>query len=241
MKIVATSLLLMSLVGASALAQSNIDSANKFGWSENAGWTNWRGEASPGQGVLVSGTILSGFIWAENVGWMNVGDGAPSNGVSYANADGTDFGVNIDYLGTAYDGLSDGSLHGLAWSENVGWINFDGGALATPGDPDDDARIDCDGRLSGFAWGENIGWVSLSSAEPGKFVSVEPSFVPTLCDLNYDGSVNGRDVQSFVEVVLTIGVPDWRSVCAGDVEAPHNQVVGFEDVEPFANSVLSSN
>jgi hypothetical protein len=237
MRNVTTSLLLSIMLAASALAQSNIDPTNKFGWMENAGWTNWRGEAEPDQGVLVGTTFLSGFIWAENVGWIIVGNGAPSNGVSYANTDGTDFGVNIDYNGIAYDGLSDGSLHGLAWSENVGWINFDGGAFATPGD---DARIGCDGRLSGFAWGENIGWMNLSSAEPGKFVAVEPSFVPTPCDLNDDDAVNGLDVQFFVEIVLQSSVPDWRSVCAGDVGAPLNQAVGFEDVGPFANCVLGN-
>ena len=240
MRDVATSLLLSIMLAASALAQSNIDSTNKYGWMENAGWTNWRGEAEPDQGVLVGTTFLSGFIWAENLGWMNVGDGTPSNGVSYANTDGTDFGVNIDYNGLAYDGLSDGSLHGLAWSENVGWINFDGGAFATPGDAGDDARIDCDGRLSGFAWGENIGWVNLSSAEPGKFVSMEPSSVPTSCDVNYDGLVNGGDVQFIVDIVMQSSVSDWRSVCAGDVGAPLDSAVGFEDVEPFANCVMGS-
>ena len=63
--------------------------------------------------------------------WINVGDGSPANRVDYGNADGSDCGVNID---------PDGDLHGLAWGENIGWVNFDGGAMTTPRQP---ARIEC--------------------------------------------------------------------------------------------------
>jgi hypothetical protein len=34
-----------------ALAQSNIDPANKFAWGENIGWTNWRDAGGAAQGV----------------------------------------------------------------------------------------------------------------------------------------------------------------------------------------------
>ena len=151
-----TTLASIGLLASNALAQSNIDDTvpNKYAWGENVGWTNWRGEATPGQGVVVGGTFLGGFVWAENVGWINLGDGSPTNGVSYANVDGSDAGVNIDHDGVTYDGLSDGTLHGMAWGENVGWINFDGGAMATPPDP---ARIECDGRLNGYVCHEPRG------------------------------------------------------------------------------------
>src|SRR5438876_384992 len=70
-----------------ALAQSNIDPTHKFAWSENTGWTNWHDAGNPvgAQGVQVGGSFLSGFIWSENAGWINVGDGTPTNSVSYAN------------------------------------------------------------------------------------------------------------------------------------------------------------
>ncbi|HEY3246653.1 MAG TPA: hypothetical protein VGM03_25180 [Phycisphaerae bacterium] len=131
-----------------AWAQSNIDPVNKFAWGENVGWTNWRDANGAAQGVNIGATFLSGFIWGENIGFINVGDGTPANGVSYANANGSDFGVNVG---------AGSLLHGLAWGENVGWINFDGGGLATPPLP---ARIEA-GRLRGFVWGENIGWINL--------------------------------------------------------------------------------
>jgi len=75
----------------------------------------------------------------NNIGWINFGDG---NG-PYPNdpEDSSTFGVNID--------ADTGELLGLAWGENIGWINFDGVAMADPPQP---ARVEsC--RLHGYAWG----------------------------------------------------------------------------------------
>jgi hypothetical protein len=48
-------------------------------------------------------------------------DGADCTGrVCYSNRDSSDFGINVE---------SDGLLHGLAWGENIGWINFDTASL----------------------------------------------------------------------------------------------------------------
>ena len=63
---------------AGLLGPSNIDPANRFGWTENLGWLNWQHDAPiPGDGVSVSATFLAGFVWAENVGWINLGNGGP--------------------------------------------------------------------------------------------------------------------------------------------------------------------
>jgi hypothetical protein len=113
-------------LGAPALAQTNITSANKYSWSENCGYMNWRDANGGTQGVRIRNTFMSGFIWMENVGWVNLGDGTPGGCGEYMNVTGDDFGVNIE---------ADGSLTGLAWGENVGWINFAGGAMATPPPP----------------------------------------------------------------------------------------------------------
>ncbi len=209
------------------MCQSNIDPTNKHAWGENAGWTNWRGEATPGQGVLVAGTFMGGFVWSENVGWINLGDGAPTNGVNYANVDGGDFGVNID---------PDGDLHGMAWGENTGWFNFDGGAMATPPQP---ARIECDGRFTGYVWGENVGWINLDDLTPGKFVSVDAATVPVGCDLNHDGTSNGLDIRLFVEFVLMMSSPDWRDVCSGDVEPVPDMMIDPDDLAAFVSCLLA--
>lgn len=226
----------LAAIVATAFAQSNIDSTvpNKHAWGENIGWTNWRGEATPGQGVHVGAKVLSGFIWGENVGWMNVGDGTPS-GIDgrYANANGTDFGVNVG---------ADGSLSGYAWGENIGWINFGGGAMATPAQP---ARILCASppgeplaRLTGYAWGENIGWINLTSTDPTKYVSLDAASTPISCDMNMDGLLNGRDVQPFVDALL--GGATWNAVCSGDVEPPPDGMLDLDDVDPFVNCLLTA-
>ncbi len=154
-------------------AQSNVSPTDKWSWSENCGWMNWRDAGSPAgtQGVVFESTHLRGFIWAENVGWINVGNGGP-----YLNTTGSNFGVNID---------AEGLLWGYAWGENIGWINLEGGALASPANP---ARIE-GGRLRGYAWGENIGWINLDDANA--FVA----FTPTCPgDVNSDGLVNLADL-----------------------------------------------
>ena len=146
-----TTIIISLAFAAPAVAQFSIDPAHKFAWGENIGWTNWADANGGDQAVRLHATFLSGFIWAENVGWITVGDGTPVNGVTYANANGGDAGVNRD--------PTTGNLTGMAWGENIGWINFAGGGLATPPRP---ARFDAiTNRLRGFAWGENVGWINL--------------------------------------------------------------------------------
>ena len=224
------------VVGLSAalLAQSNIDNTipNKYGWGENVGWTNWRGEATPGQGAIVGNFVMSGYVWGENIGWINLGDGTPTSPPFYANATGLDFGVNV---------ASSGNLSGMAWGENVGWINFGGGAMATPAQP---ARILCASppgqllaRLTGFVWAENIGWINLSDLTAGKYVAVDAATTPLACDVNHDNLKNGRDVQSFVNVLLAGGT--WRDTCSGAVQAAPDKVVNLADIPPFIACLLN--
>jgi len=156
------------------LAQSNVDTTNKWAWGENIGWLNWRDAGTPAgaQGVVFETNHLRGLIWAENVGWINVGNGSGP----YTNTTGLNFGVNID---------AQGLLWGYAWGENIGWINFEGGALASPPNP---ARVE-GGRLRGYAWGENIGWINLD--DENAFVGVNLSCPG---DVTGDGLVNLADL-----------------------------------------------
>ncbi len=206
-----------AVMGAPAMAQSNVASTHKFAWSENCGFVNFRDGGSPigAQGVRIGGSFLSGFAWGENIGWINFGDGTPGNGASYANpTSGTvvgvpDFGVNRD-VGT-------GNLSGFAWGENVGWINFGGGALATPPLA---ARVDVAAkRLRGYAWGENIGWVNLDDANV--FVGVCPA------DYNGDGVVSVQDIFDFLA--------GWF---AGDARADFNGAGGIsvQDIFDFLSA-----
>jgi len=51
------------------------------------------------------------------------------------------------------------NVSGYAWSENIGWIKFDG--------PNYGVRIDPNnGKLSGYAWSSNIGWIKFDPSSP---------------------------------------------------------------------------
>ncbi len=220
----------LTLAGAAiAAAQSDIDATNKYAWTENAGWTNWRDAGSPpgSQGMVVHAEFLSGFVWAENAGWINLGDGSPADGTVYANTTGADFGVNLD-AGT-------GNLSGLAWGENIGWINFAAGAMASPIQP---ARLRCDGRLDGFAWSENIGWINLAITQASKFVALSPAARPIACDMNHDGVSAGDDIQIFLNLMMNGGA-GWRDICSGDLDAAHDGTLTPADVSAFVNCLLA--
>jgi hypothetical protein len=210
-------LALATSLPAAALAQSNVGTTNKFSWGENVGWMNWRDAGNPvsSQGAVVRSSFLSGFVWGENIGWINLGDGTPVNGTSYANANGTDFGVNRDTI--------TGNLSGFAWGENVGWINFSGGALATPAQP---ARYDrVAKRFTGFAWGENIGWINLSLAESGKFVD---AIIPCgLADVAGAGQTIGPDGELTADDIIVFINWFFASDARADV-AGAGQTIGAD-------------
>jgi len=50
-------------------------------------------------------------------------------------------------------------LSGYAWSENIGWISFNG--------PNYSVKVNDDKTLSGYAWSENIGWISFNASDLG--------------------------------------------------------------------------
>ncbi len=204
--------LLAAALAPVSLAQQHIDPVNKYAWSENAGWLNFADAGNPAgsQSVLIATSFLSGYVWGENIGWITLGDGTPTNGVAYANVNGTDAGVNLNTI--------TGELSGYAWGENVGWINFSGGAMATPANP---ARIDFAAhRFRGYAWGENIGWINLDDAT---------HYVGLRCpaDLNGDGFVNGDDYDLFAS---------WFE--AGDIRADftNDGFVNGDDYDAFASA-----
>jgi|GEM_PF-930156 len=207
MKTLLVTFLTFATLAFPAIAQSNVDPASKFSWSENCGYMNWFDAGNPAgtQGAridLVSG-YAQGFIWAENIGWMNLGNGGP-----YTNTTGLNYGVNIN--------PSTGAMTGMAWAENVGWINFSGGALATPPNA---ARVDiASGRLRGYAWGENIGWVNLDVLDSGKFVRVNIGPTCDSIDFNNDGSAfDPQDIEAFLSVFSEGPCVPGTATC-GDID-----------------------
>lgn len=196
-------LILLSTVfaGATANAQSNIEPANSFAWGENVGWTHWRDANGGLDGVRVEATFLGGFVWCENAGWLNLGDGTPGAGTSYANVNGTDFGVNI---------APDGTLDGFGWGENIGWVNFDTSSLGA-----NRARFDAmASRFRGYAWGENVGWINLDDAT--SFVGVIPN-APANDDC-LDAEVIATGVATPFDT--TFATPDGPTPSCGGATAP---------------------
>jgi len=146
MRFIIISLCLVS----TSLADSTIDSTNKYAYSANGGWLNWKWDTSTPQGAVVTGSLLSGFIYSANFGWINLGDGSPTNGHSYTQTAG-EFGVNFSNVG---------NLSGYAWGANIGWINFGWASTSDTSRP----RINLlDGTFSGFAWSSNTGWINLAT------------------------------------------------------------------------------
>jgi len=203
---------MISLMPTAGLAQTSIDPSSKFSWCENVGFMNWADAGDPlgSQSVLIQPSYLTGFIWCENTGWLKLGAGIPADGASYANSDGSDWGVNHN--------SNTGNLSGLAWGENIGWVNFSGGAMANPTNP---ARLDTSAnRLRGYAWSENVGWINLDDSTV--FVGTLPP--PCFADYNQDGGIDGGDVDAFFT--------EWS---AGDSRADVNQDGGVDgsDVDVF--------
>jgi hypothetical protein len=125
-----------------AWADTTVDPAAPYAYAANAGWVNAYADGT--NGAVIGQSFCFGRLYGANLGWISLGNGAPTNGYAYSNADGADAGVN-------HDGA--GRLRGLAWSANAGWIAFEG-----IGDP----RVDlASGDLSGYAWGANLGWIRL--------------------------------------------------------------------------------
>src|SRR6185503_13727226 len=175
-----------------------------YSWGENIGWMNWRDAGDPpgSQGVRVHSSFLSGFIWAEGAGWISVGNGRPVDGIQYGNAEGGDFGVNLE---------SNGDLRGYAWGENIGWLAFDTRSLGSLR-----ARLDSAARrFRGYVWGENVGWINLD--DPEQFVGIDSGDEPVFRrgDSNSDSRV---DISDSIRSIgcLFLGMPCTPCSDAGD-------------------------
>lgn len=169
----------ISSTTSTASAASTISDANRFAYGANFGWIDFRPDDAPG--AVVGAFTCSGFLYSANVGWIQIGSGAPANGVRYQNNSSTDYGVN-------HDGA--GHLHGYAFSANIGWLTFTnrdatGTAYAGP-------QVDLlTGRLDGFVWSANAGWISLSN----QFALVQTTSIAQGTDADGDGLPDAWELQ----------------------------------------------
>jgi hypothetical protein len=148
----------------SASAATSVNSTNKYAYSADAGWIDFRGNTNAG--AIIGEFVCSGYLYGANVGWIHLGSNAPANGIQYQNNSATDYGVNND---------GQGNLRGFAYGANIGWIKFE-----SNGAPKVDLNT---GRLSGSVYSANCGWISLSNA----FALVQTDTIPGGVDSNADG------------------------------------------------------
>lgn len=66
-----------------------------------------------------------------------------------------------------------------------------------------------------------------------------PPVVCTSCDLNGDTAVNGLDIATMTDVLIS-GTATNAQICAGDVHVPKDGIVDAGDLEDFVNCVLSA-
>ena len=138
-------LLFLFLLGGPLFAQTTISSTQRYAYTANAGWIDFR--SSESDGVRFTETYLTGKAYAANFGWIDFGDATPSNGYQYGNNSANDYGVNL---------TPEGHLSGYAYSANTGWISFE----QTRGQP----RLDfLTGQVTGYAWSANLGWIALDT------------------------------------------------------------------------------
>lgn len=139
-------LALCGVVGATtAHADSTVHTSDRHAYGANVGWTNWKWDPATPEGASLEPYLLRGRIYAGNVGWIDLGDGAPADGIFYAQTGG-EWGVNHD---------GSGGLSGWAYGANIGWVLFDPSQKAPP-------RVDlASGALTGYAYGANVGWINL--------------------------------------------------------------------------------
>jgi len=174
---------------------STIDSGNRFAYAANIGWMDWRGDVN--NGVVIGEYVCSGYVYAANVGWINLGNGAPTNGIFYQNLSAADFGINNDGLG---------NLRGYAYGANIGWINFE-----NTGVPRFDLRT---GKFSGYIYSANCGWISLSNA----FAFVQTDTVAAGADTDGDGIADAWELQHFGNLTTANGTSDFDHDGVSDLQ-----------------------
>jgi hypothetical protein len=174
----------------SAMAQSTINTTNKWAWSSGAGWINCRTDST--NGAIMGEYVCSGYWYSPTAGWIHLGNGSPSNGVYYATNSASDYGVNHD---------GKGHLSGYAWCASFGWINF--GWTNNP-DASDAPKVDLKtGVCSGYAWGGSLGWIGLSNMS----AYLETDLMSSGADANSNGIPDAWEIAETGSTNLNILSP----------------------------------
>ena len=199
--------MVVALATVAAQASSNISVTNHLAHAANPGWIDARADAT--NGAVIGEYVCSGNMYGANVGWINLGVGAPTNGIRYGNASSNDFGVN-------HDGV--GNLRGFAYGANIGWINFE-----SNGNP----RVNLlTGNLDGYAYGANVGWISLSNA----FAFVQADTLRCATDADADGIPDAWEIERVGSTNILGGAGD------SDADGVSDRAEYLADTDPIGSS-----
>lgn len=175
-------------------AQSTVSPTDRYAYSANAGWIDFRPSAA--DGVVFTESYLSGYAYAANFGWIHLGDGSPANGFYYVNNSATDYGVNLNV---------DGTLAGYAYAANIGWIKFE----QVYGQPKLDYLT---GQLSGYAYSANVGWISLDTSTSNLLTTL------ACPDTDGDGIGDAYEMAYFEQLGKIDATTDYDGDCISDVQ-----------------------
>jgi len=112
------------------IADTNINSNNKYTWSNNTGWIDFN---PTNGGVKVFPDHLEGYAWSDNIGWLKLS--GENWGVIHdgkGNLSGYAWNPNFGWIIFKSDSsqvtinLETGDFNGYAWSDLIGWISFNG-------------------------------------------------------------------------------------------------------------------
>ncbi len=150
-------------------AATNIDSINRYAWSDISGWWDFFGTDS----VSVDSKKIQGYA-SSSIGDISLNCFTTRNGNICSTSN---YGVcngpgPHDIDGNCPNGNASGDLTGWGWNDEVGWISFNCDE-SSHGGPNNclssnySVNIDNGGDFSGFAWNDLEGWVSFNCADLG--------------------------------------------------------------------------
>ena len=163
--VISISLVLFFAMHIIVKAVTNIDSSDKWAWSDVSGWWDLYAEST----VEVQPTKMTGYA-SSTIGDISFDCATTRNGDICSTSD---YKVcNGDSSGVTCTADADGDLSGCAWNDEIGWISFWCGDYDCQGgntcsSSNYRVTIDANGNFNNYAWNDIDGWISFNCADPG--------------------------------------------------------------------------
>jgi len=146
--------------------------------------------------------------------------------------------------------ISGNNVYGWAWSENIGWINFNSNGITGSagtiipgggGDFDYGVNINDDGTFSGYAWSENIGWIKFDGNYDSSYTKGYPALpYHSVCvNLNGQSTCDGAQDNSVTGWARACSV--FASGCSGALNPDRGGWDGWINLGQLLTSPLTMN